>query len=34
MGGELENNAVFPDGVVSIDQFHKFSDSVFNKEHV
>jgi DNA-binding XRE family transcriptional regulator len=29
MGGELEINAVFPDGVVvSIDQFHKLSDSV------
>jgi len=25
MGGELEINAVFPDGVVSIEQFHKLS---------
>jgi predicted XRE-type DNA-binding protein len=25
MGGELEINAVFPDGVVSIDQFHMLS---------
>jgi hypothetical protein len=34
MGGELEINAVFPDGVVSIDQFHKLSDTAFNKEHI
>jgi DNA-binding XRE family transcriptional regulator len=27
MGGELEINAVFPDGVVSIDQFHDISDA-------
>ncbi len=29
MGGYLEINAFFPDGVVSIDQFHKLSDAVF-----
>jgi DNA-binding XRE family transcriptional regulator len=27
MGGELEINAIFPDGIVSIDQFHKLSDA-------
>ena len=28
MGGELEINAVFPEGVVAIDQFHKLSDTL------
>jgi len=28
MGGELEINAVFPDGIVPIDQFHKLSNKI------
>ena len=29
MGGELEINAIFPDGIVPIDQFHDISGTVF-----
>ena len=28
MGGELEINAVFPEGLVSIDQFHDISNTI------